>query len=554
MSDWNVAQAAYRLGVGPLAGRPALIHGEHVISYAELRRRASGIASYLRGRGLAPGAHVGHYLRNSNAYLETFVGAGLAGLSHVNVNYRYRERELLDLCQGLDIAVLVYDREFAPQVAAIRAELPDQLVLVEVAAGEPGEASALPGADALTSLYDLAEEDFQSCARGEDLILIATGGTTGLPKGVQWRHEDLWRKMNMSTGGPLMALGLEDHPDTLDGHLDNLARVKPAWPFLALSPLMHGAGLMMALMMLAQGAAVVTLPGRRLDPELALDVISRHQVGSVVLVGDAFVLPLLQALEQRPDRPLSSLRSLVSSGASLSANVRSALLAQNPQLVIIDSLGSSEASGYALSTDEPGVFQPLPTTRILDGDGRDVVPGSEVIGMAYAGGHQPVGYYNEPEKSAETFVTIDGQRYVKTGDRCRVRQDGKLVLLGRDSTVINTGGEKVYTVEVEQVLTRYPGISDALVVGLPHPRFGRMVVAVVEGPGLTQEGLDEAALRVFLAAELADYKVPRVCLVIESLGRGPNGKADYTYVTDWAAARLAELQPADTGAGPAKGS
>jgi len=300
--------------------------------------------------------------------------------------------------------------------------------------------------------------------------------------------------------------------------------------------------MMMALLMMSQGNALVTLPGAKFDPDATLDAIRAHQVGGLVLVGDAFAMPLIAALDRRADeKPIASLMMMVSSGASLSDTSKAALLRHNPNLILFDTLGSSEASGYGISTPEAGVFTPMPTTRILDENLRDVVPGSDTIGMAYSGGYMPIGYYKEPEKSAETFVEIDGQRYVKTGDRCTVRADGKIVLLGRDSTVINTGGEKVFTVEVERVLTEHPAITDALVVGLPHPRFGKQVVAVVEGPGLTDDNLDVAAVQAHCAEHLADYKVPKLVFAIDDLQRAPNGKPDYPLISAYAEKRFAQL-------------
>jgi acyl-coenzyme A synthetase/AMP-(fatty) acid ligase len=263
--------------------------------------------------------------------------------------------------------------------------------------------------------------------------------------------------------------------------------------------------------------------------------VSKHKIGGLVLVGDAFALPLLECLDRRREENLlQSLAMLVSSGASLSDESKAALLSHQANLILFDTLGSSEASGYALSTPEAGVFNPMPTTRVLDDELNDVVPGSDTIGIAYSAGHMPIGYYNEPEKSAETFVTIEATRYVMTGDRCTVREDGKLVLLGRDSTVINTGGEKVYTVEVERILVDHPALTDALVVGLPHPRFGKMVVAVVEGPGINADTLDEEAIKAHMRKHLADYKVPRHIFAIDDLQRAANGKPDYPLITGYA--------------------
>ncbi|MEE4660854.1 MAG: AMP-binding protein, partial [Halieaceae bacterium] len=379
-------------------------------------------------------------------------------------------------------------------------------------------------------------QNFQRRTSSYDLILIATGGTTGLPKGTQWRHEDMFRKTQTATGNALkLVLGIQQHPATLEEHVANVNRLPGGMPFLSLSPLMHGAGMIMALMMLGQGNAVATLPGNKFDPDAALDAIKLHKVGGLVLVGDAFATPLAAALDARAgENAIASLMLLVSSGASMSDASKAAFLRHNPGLMMMDTLGSSEAIGYGISTAEAGGFSPMPTTRVLDENLQPVLPGSDTIGMIYSGGYAPIGYYNAPEKSAETFIELDGQRLVKTGDRCTLREDGMIVLLGRDSTVINTGGEKVYTVEVERVLTEHPAITDALVVGLPHARFGKQVVAVVQGPGLNADTLDIDAVQAHCRAQLADYKVPKLIFTIDDLKRAPNGKPDYGFVTAYA--------------------
>jgi fatty-acyl-CoA synthase len=529
--SWNFSEAMYQFGEGAMADRPALIHDDESISFAELRRRGCGIASWLQAQGLSPGTHVGHYLRNSNAYMETFTGAGLAGMSHVNVNFRYLDEELLELCNGLDIRVLVYDTEFAERVARIRDQLTETTVFVEVGS----EQAANPFAVTMQTLYDHDSTGFERHTSNDDLILIATGGTTGLPKGTQWRQEDIWRKIEISRGGSMLPLELENHPESMEEHVANAASLPPGLPMYPLSPLMHGTGMLIAIMAMGQGSPVITSSGAKFDADTALDTIARHKVGSLVLVGDAFAIPILEALNRRRDENLlASLGLLVSSGAILSDNNKAGFADHKPGLIIMDSLGSSEAIGFAVATDETGVFAPFPTTRVFDDEMREVVPGSDTIGIAYSGGYTPVGYYREPEKSAETFVEIDGRRYVKTGDRCNVREDGMLVLLGRDSTVINTGGEKVYTVEVERVLIDHPQIADALVVALPHPRFGKMVVAVVEGPQLTADTIDVAGIQAFAREHLADYKVPKQIFAIDSLQRAANGKPDYPFVTGYA--------------------
>lgn len=526
MSGWNLADAASQLAQGPLADRPALIHDGVPISFRELRRRALGIGSWLAAQGLQRGAHIGHYMRNSNAYMEVFEGAALAGMSHLNINYRYQDQELVDLCNSLDVQVLVYDEEFADRVAKISPHLKKPCLMVQVAGDAPVT---------LEGLYDYPQDNFEPRTAGDDLFLIATGGTTGLPKGVQWRHEDIWFKQTISTGMALTPLKLAEHPQDMAQHIANVESLAPGGPMLILSPLMHGTGLLMAIMMVAQGTPVATLGGQRFDANKTLDAIKQWDVASLVIVGDAFALPLLDAMDARADENLfASVALVLSSGTALSDTCRTRLVKHQPSLLIIDSLGSSETSGYAMATGEPGVFQPTRGTRVLDDELQEITPGSDQPGMVYTAGYLPVGYYNAPEETAKTFVIIDDTRYVRTGDRCTVREDGLLVLLGRDSTVVNTGGEKVYTVEVERVMLEHPAVNDVIVVGLPHPRFGKQVVAVIEGPQLNNDSIDVQAMRDFLSGKLADYKIPRQIFAIDSLNRAPNGKPNYPFVLEHA--------------------
>jgi acyl-CoA synthetase (AMP-forming)/AMP-acid ligase II len=537
--SWNISEAVYRISQTEIADRPALIHGDESISYRELVRRCSGIASWLQTLGLPSNAHVGHYMRNSNAYMETFIGAGLAGMAHVNVNFRYLDQELIDLCVSLDIRVLVYDAEFAERVADIKDQLSETVGFVEVGAAPARNDFAIT----MGELYDYDSSGFERQCSSDDLMIVATGGTTGLPKGTMWRQEDLWFKQKMSTGNAMIALRLDEHPADLDEHVANVLKLPEPKPFMPLSPLMHGAASLMAILMLAQGIAVLTAPGEKFSADQTLDLIQQYQVSGLALVGDAFAIPLVEALDRRGNEDLfSSIKMLVSTGASLSEDYRDGFLRHQPNLILFDTLGSSEASGFAVSTPEPGVFKPMETTRVFDDELNDVVPGSDTIGIAYSGGYSPIGYYKQPEKSAETFMQINGERFVKTGDRCTVRADGMLILLGRDSTVINTGGEKVYTVEVERALMEHSAITDCLVVGVPHPRFGSMVVAVVEGTGLNADTINVSDIQEQARAILADYKIPRQIFAIDSLQRAPNGKPDYPFITNFAKQQLEEKQ------------
>ena len=380
---WNISEAIYQIGASEIGDRSALIHGDQNVTYKELVRRASGVASWLQSLELPAGAHIGHYMRNSNAYMEAFTAAGLAGMAHVNVNYRYLDQELVDLCNGLDIRVLVYDAEFSDRVASIKDQLNGTVGFVEV-----GHAPAVNNfAQMLTGLYDFDASHFQRSTSSDDLIVLATGGTTGLPKGTQWRHEDIWRKQKISTGSAMLTLKLQEHPATIEEHIGNVLKLPIPMPFMPLSPLMHGAASLMAILMLAQGTPVLTMPGLKFNADLVLDLIKRYQVSGVALVGDAFAIPLLEALDRRAqEKPLAPVVLMVSTGASLSEENRTGLLRHQPNLILFDTLGSSEASGFAVSTPEAGVFKPMAATRVFDDDLNLVEPGSGVIGIAYSGG------------------------------------------------------------------------------------------------------------------------------------------------------------------------
>ncbi|MEQ8263883.1 AMP-binding protein [Pseudohaliea sp.] len=522
--SWNFCSAMEELSRSRIADRPALIHDDSAISYRVLGERIRAIGAWLQAMNVAPGSHVGHYMRNSNAYLEVFAGSGLVGCTHVNVNYRYRDEELGYLAEKLDITIWFYEREFAGQVEKLRSQLGAHALFIEIGEGDPVNSFAYP----LCALYEFSGRQIEITASSDDVVIIATGGTTGLPKGTQWRQSDLWWKQDVCRTASLYPLKLKDNPASLAEHIENVCRVPQTGPIMPLCPLMHGTGLLVALLYLAQGTPIATLTQPRFDADRTLDAIQRLGVTGVVIVGDAFALPLLEAQDQRPaEDTLASLKFLITSGVALSAENKQRFRAHRPGLLIVDNLGSSEAVGYARATGEPGVFQPNPTTRILDEADRDVVPGSGVPGMVYSGGYVPIGYYNEPEKSAQTFVEIDGRRYVNTGDRCTVREDGCIEFLGRDSTVINTGGEKVFTAEVERVLTDHPGVLDALVLGIEDARFGsKVAAAVVPADGQKPGTLIEELARLS-RERLADYKAPRVMLTVDAIARAPNGKPDY---------------------------
>ncbi|MDP3300072.1 MAG: AMP-binding protein, partial [Phenylobacterium sp.] len=368
----------------------------------------------------------------------------------------------------------------------------------------------------------------------DDLLFMYTGGTTGMPKGVMWRQEDLFKGLG---GGANLLLGLPPLETVEEAGVratDNAQSSEPQAITIPVAPLMHATGQFISFGQLISGGAIATLPSRKFDPAVLFDEVERLGVSSLIIVGLAFAAPMLECLEANPGRwPMPSLKRVVSSGTMWSAENKQGLLKHLPNIMLLDSLGSSEALGLASSASGGGVsaatakFATGPNAAVFTEDGRRVTPGSGERGLVAVGGHTPLGYYKDEEKSAKTFRTFEGQRWSVPGDWATVEADGAITLLGRGSQVINTGGEKVFPEEVEEALKRFPGVRDAAVVGLPDPRFGERICAVVDVADGAQPSL--ADLQGHVKSNLADYKVPRD-LVFAPVVRAPNGKLDYKLV------------------------
>lgn len=489
----------------------AIIFGDHMVTWGELAQRTDRLAAGLLAHGAEPGDKVAHYLRNGAEYIETSVACFKAGLVHVNVNYRYTENELFYLFDNADVAVIVYDPDFAPQMAQLRERLTKVKLFVET--GAPLNAFALPYESLAT-----AKIVFEPPHLTDDpLLFIYTGGTTGAPKGVMWRHDDLWRAL----GGPRDAGGYDDFEADLRAG-NRGARV------LICPPLMHGAGYMFALLQLLRGGTVLMAPGASFDPDAVLAMIAAHRPGILLIVGDAFGRPLAKALGQaRYD--CASLGVIVSSGAMWSSDVKDEITAAIPHVRCLDALGSSEVIGLGISVRGGGQgasatrFKSDPMTRVIAEDGSPIAPGSGIAGRIARAGPVPLGYYKDPEKTARTFITIEGVRHVLPGDYGTIEADGTIKLLGRGNMVINSGGEKIFVEEIEEALKKHPAIDDALVFGMPDPVWGQAVTAVVEA----QAPVSAEALRGFLGESLARYKLPKLICFAEKVPRGPNGKANY---------------------------
>jgi len=487
---------------------PALLHGDVRRSWQQFDERADGVAAGLLAAGIGRQAPVAQYLANGTEYLETIFACFKASLAPANTNHRYGPDELAFVWSDARAEAVVFHGSFTDRVDAVRSRGDATVRLwVHVDDGtEPCPGWAVPYESLATS-----GERARAERSGDDLFLLYTGGTTGMPKGVMWRQADLLA--NLAPTGEL----------TGRVHL-------PA------CPLIHGAGSFTAMAALAEGGTVVTLTARSFDAAELLDAVERHRVRTLAIVGDPFARPILEALDAEPGRwDISSLTHIVSSGVAWGDETKDGLLRHHPDVALVDSLGSSEAVNIGRTVKRRGASAPAsrfrvgPRTRVLDDDDHDVVPGSGQIGRVAIAGPGPSGYLNDPERSARTFPVIDGQRFTIPGDLATVDGDGTMVLLGRGAACINTGGEKVFPEEVEEALKLDPTVLDAAVVGVPDERWGERVVALIEPrPGAT---VDVDAIIAGVKNRLAGYKAPRH-VVLGPIGRQSTGKLDYSAIRE----------------------
>ena len=516
--------------------RTALIHGDRKVLHGDFARRTNNLARHLLENGAKPGDKIAFYMRNCPEYSEGIAAAFKASLTHVNVNYRYIERELIYLLDNSDATVVLYHSEFEPYVEQIQAQLPGVKQWIEVQEGHTHSETEDSYYESIVNNGDGTPVDVPHSA--DDLFFIYTGGTTGMPKGVMWRHHDVFSVLGAG-GNPRIGIAPCEDLDDL------VVRVQQQdYPVnLPLPPMMHGTGLLSAVAAMSVGGTCVTLPSRSFEPALALQNIHDHGATGVTIVGDAFARPMMEVLDENPNRyNISSVKTINSSGVMWTKDVKAGLLRHNPELILIDAFSSSEAVGLGSSimTKEHSVevasFTLGPNCKVFAEDDREITPGSDEPGLVAVSGLLPVGYYKDEEKSARTFRTINGVRYSIPGDWVQVEANGALTLLGRGSNCINTAGEKVFPEEVEEALKFHPGIVDALVVGLPDPKWGQAITAVVE----MQDGytLDELELHEFAREHLAAYKIPKHIYAKDSLERAPNGKANYVLIKEYAEAQI----------------
>ncbi|MDJ0344165.1 acyl-CoA synthetase [Streptomyces sp. H10-C2] len=543
--EYNLADL-FESVVDVVPDREALVYIDHPgtgaerrLTYAQLDTAANRIAHHFIAGGIAPGDHVGLHLYNGIEYLQTALACIKARAVPVNVNYRYVEEELVYLYRDADLAALVFDAEFTARVAAALPHTDKLRHLVRV--GTPAEGTPEPS---ITPVAFTDAEAAGSPERGfpqrsaDDQFIIYTGGTTGMPKGVMWRQEDLFFSGmggGAPTGEPVK------RPEEL---AERVAAGGEGLVFFPTPPLMHGTSTLTAFIGFNFGQKVVI--HRKYVPDEVLRTIAKEKVTSVSLVGDAMLRPLADSLAG----PLqgidcSSLFTISSSGAIMSETVRAQFQALVPNVMILNNFGSSESGFNGTATDDSGPakgFRLRVNSHIAVVDLATMEPVTVgEPGRIALRGHVPLGYYNDPKKTAETFFQRDGERWVLLGDMATVDEDGVVTVLGRGSQCINTGGEKVYPEEVEEALKAHPDVYDALVAGVPDEKWGNHVAAVVQ----PRDGADPLTLddiQAHCRTRLAGYKIPRSLVVMDHIQRSPSGKADYR----WARSVATEAAPGQT--------
>lgn len=502
----------------------AMVCGTRRLTYTGLDQRANRLAHYLEGRGIGPGDRVGLQLANGTEYIEGMLACFKVRALPVNINYRYVAGELQYLYEDAALVGLIFHRRFADAVGGAVGAMPETRALLEVS---DGTSSSNLGDD-----YEKAIET-EPASRGfpprrsGDLYCVYTGGTTGMPKGVLWRHEDIFFAA-MGGGDPL---SFGDHitsPEQLAGRV-----MHPGITSLAIPPFMHAAGHWLAFSTMFGGGKLVTIEGGIFDPSEVWRLVEAEAVNAVVLVGDAMARPLVDALSEDPARyDLSSLMAFGSGGAVLSPSTKERISELLPGRIVADLFGSSETGqvGGEAPADDPFGAPRLRVnekTNVLGDDLRPVAAGSGVIGKLGRSGHVPIGYLGDPEKSAATFVESEGVRWSLPGDMATVETDGTIRVLGRGSLSINTGGEKVFPDEVEASIKAQPDVIDVIVVGVPDERFGERVVAVIQArPGNVVSADD---IREVCQGKLTGYKIPRLVVNVDQVQRSPSGKPDYPW-------------------------
>ncbi len=509
----------------------AVVHGDRRFTWSQYDDRAARMAAAFTAAGLGPDSKIGLYLYNGNEYLETQYGAFKMRGVPINVNYRYVDEELRYLLDNSDAEALVFHSSLGDRVARVKDKVPGVRLFIEVDDGNTGQ---VPGAVPYEEVI-AGHDPMARITRDEsDVYMLYTGGTTGMPKGVMYDMGGLTRFFE-ELGFPLLGKAAPADAADIAPIIEEVVAGGGRLISLPGAPLMHGTGMWLGTMVpQLGGATIVTLQSRSFDADELLSTLQRESCTNLTIVGDSFSKPLINAIDAAAaaGRPydLSKLKMIVSSGVMWTAEVKEQLIERIEQVILLDAMGSSEGS-MGTSISMKGVppatakFTKNPNAKVFTDDDREVQPGSGEAGMVASGGLVPIGYFKDPEKSARTFRTIDGKRYSFPGDMGMVAEDGSLILLGRGSQVINSGGEKIFPEEVEEAVKRVSGVVDCLVVGVDDDKFGQAVTAVASlAAGTT---VTEAEVVAAVRSELAAYKAPKRVIFVSEVPRAPNGKADY---------------------------
>jgi acyl-CoA synthetase (AMP-forming)/AMP-acid ligase II len=506
--------------------REAIVCADKRMTFSELDQQATRLAHALSKAGVNRGDHIGLYLYNGSEYMAGTLAAFKIRAVPININYRYVEQELYYLFDNADLVGVIHHREFGPRIAAVAERLPKLKIFFAVEDGSDADCSAIGSLDYDEELAKASPERNFAPRSADDLYILYTGGTTGMPKGVIWRHEDVFfaALMGANPYGP---------PPERPEQVSENAKSRQALTALPAAPLMHGAAQWTALLYLFSGAKLVLTPGKGFDADRIWRLVEQEKVQSVAIVGDAMARPLADALDKPgASYDTSSLLVIGSGGATYSEGVKAQLKKHLPDVLLVDAFGGSEGGNQGLSVEatenQAGPrFQADETSAVLDEDMKPLPPGTGKIGMLARKGRIPLGYYKDEEKTAKTFIEADGTRWVVAGDMATIEADGTITLLGRGPNCINSGGEKIFPEEVEAALRSHPKVFDAIVVGVPDHRFTERVAAVVsarEGQAPTLEELD-AHCRTYFAG----YKVPRELHLVDQIQRQPSGKPDYPW-------------------------
>jgi acyl-CoA synthetase (AMP-forming)/AMP-acid ligase II len=536
----------FEAAVDAFGDREYLVAAGERRTYAQMEERANRLAHYLAGQGVGPGDHVGIYSLNSVEWVETAWAVFKLRAVWININYRYVKDELRYLFTNADLVALVHQAEYGPRVAELLPDLPDLrlIIAIEDGSGEPLAEGTVGYEEALAQ--GSPERDFAPRSNDDHYILY-TGGTTGMPKGVVWRHEDVFYALG---GGvdPSTNTRIQRPEEMVEKGRNGQVTLLP------IAPLMHGATQWSVMGQSFVGNRTILVP--KFDPHTVWRLVESEKANSIMITGDAMGKPLIEALDDPGvSYDLSSLLAVTSSAALFSSPVKDEFFNHLPNIVIVDAVGSSESGNNGMATVSKGdtamksgpTVSVLGNTVVFDEDMHLVAPGSGVIGKIARYGDIPVGYYNDPVKTAEVFITVDGTRYVMPGDFATLEADGTITLLGRGSVSINSGGEKIFPEEVESAVRSHPEVFDAIVVGAPDDRWGQRVAAIIQPRADGHPSLED--IQAHCRDAIAGYKVPRQLHVVDTILRSPSGKPDYR----WAAEIVAEV-PEETDSGGARTS